>query len=326
MSKFLCSGRRLNQAHEQLLIVFNSLDAIVYVADMNTYEILFINKYTEKIFGDIVGKKCWQTLQSNQTGPCPFCTNDKLVDRDGRPTGMYNWEWLNTVNNCWYECRDRAITWIDGRIVRMEIATDITDRKEFLEKLSKSEERFRMVADYAYDWEYWRDKEGNWLYISPSCETITGYSPEEMYNDKDILKKIIHPQDREQWQTHAHDMLEGGEVEPMEFRIIAKNGETRWIHHVCRRVFSKDGRDLGVRGSNRDITKRMLLKEEIKVLRGFLPICASCKKIRDDKGYWNQIESYIRDHSEAQFSHSICPDCARKLYPNMFKEEDKDNE
>ncbi len=49
---------------------------------------------------------------------------------------------------------------------------------------------------------------------------------------------------------------------------------------------------------------------EIKILSGFLPICASCKQIRDDKGYWNQIESYIRDHSEAEFSHGICPDCA----------------
>lgn len=57
----------------------------------------------------------------------------------------------------------------------------------------------------------------------------------------------------------------------------------------------------------------------VKTLRGFLPICASCKKIRDDAGYWNQIESYIQTHSEAQFSHSICPDCAKKLYPNFYK-------
>ncbi len=56
---------------------------------------------------------------------------------------------------------------------------------------------------------------------------------------------------------------------------------------------------------------------EIKTLKGMLPICSSCKKIRDDKGYWNQIETYILDHSEAEFTHGICPDCARKLYPNM---------
>ena len=60
--------------------------------------------------------------------------------------------------------------------------------------------------------------------------------------------------------------------------------------------------------------------KENKQLSGLLPICASCKKIRDDKGYWNQIESYLRDHSEAEFSHSLCPECARKLYPEFYDE------
>lgn len=61
---------------------------------------------------------------------------------------------------------------------------------------------------------------------------------------------------------------------------------------------------------------------EVKTLRGFLPICASCKKIRDDKGYWNQIEAYISEHSHAQFSHGLCPDCARKFYPGYYTEPD----
>jgi DNA-binding response OmpR family regulator len=56
---------------------------------------------------------------------------------------------------------------------------------------------------------------------------------------------------------------------------------------------------------------------KVKVLSGLLPICANCKKIRDDQGYWNQIETYIRDHSEANFSHSICSDCANELYPEL---------
>jgi len=71
--------------------------------------------------------------------------------------------------------------------------------------------------------------------------------------------------------------------------------------------------------------KEKLIKElrdalgKIKTLNGLLPICASCKKIRDDKGYWNQIESYIKEHSEAEFSHGICPDCAEKFYPDYYK-------
>ena len=59
---------------------------------------------------------------------------------------------------------------------------------------------------------------------------------------------------------------------------------------------------------------------QINSLQGLLPICASCKKIRDDKGYWNQLEEYIQEHSEAEFSHGICPDCARKLYPDYYTE------
>jgi len=58
--------------------------------------------------------------------------------------------------------------------------------------------------------------------------------------------------------------------------------------------------------------------ERVKTLSGLLPICASCKKIRDDQGYWNQIEAYIAQHSEAEFSHGICPQCAKKLYPEFY--------
>lgn len=61
--------------------------------------------------------------------------------------------------------------------------------------------------------------------------------------------------------------------------------------------------------------------EQIKTLKGFIPICASCKNVRDDKGFWHQVESYIRDHSEAEFSHGICPECAIKLYPEFVRRE-----
>lgn len=65
------------------------------------------------------------------------------------------------------------------------------------------------------------------------------------------------------------------------------------------------------------IAEREKALDDVKILRGFLPICAACKKIRDDKGYWNQIEAYIHEHSEAEFSHSVCPECLPKLYPDL---------
>jgi hypothetical protein len=60
--------------------------------------------------------------------------------------------------------------------------------------------------------------------------------------------------------------------------------------------------------------------DEVRTLRGIIPICASCKNIRDDKGFWNQVEKYVGDHTEAEFSHGICPDCAKKLYPELYKD------
>ncbi len=66
-----------------------------------------------------------------------------------------------------------------------------------------------------------------------------------------------------------------------------------------------------------------LAVEQVKTLRGIVPICASCKNIRDDQGYWSRVESYVRDHTEAEFSHAVCPDCMKKLYPQFVDDEDK---
>ncbi|MDM8563255.1 ATP-binding protein, partial [Candidatus Marithioploca araucensis] len=79
---------------------------------------------------DAIGKPCWQVLQTGQTGPCSFCTNDKLLDKEGKPTGIYVWEYQKTVDNEWYQCRVQAIQWPDGRLVRMEISMNITEHKQ----------------------------------------------------------------------------------------------------------------------------------------------------------------------------------------------------
>lgn len=128
----------LHDSHQRLLTVLDSLDSIVYVCDMQTHELLFVNQYTKDIFGDIEGKICWQTLQDNQTQPCDFCTNSKLIDQDGIPGKPYKYEFQNTRNQRWYYVQDRAIPWMDGKVVRLEIATDITERKAIEKKTHNS--------------------------------------------------------------------------------------------------------------------------------------------------------------------------------------------
>ncbi len=115
------------------------------------------------------------------------------------------------------------------------------------------------------------------------------------------------------------------EIFEMEYRLRRNDGVYRWIFDRGVPFEDEQGCFCGYIGSCIDITesveaRRLVLSEhesEIKRLRGLLPICSSCKKIRDDKGYWNQIEVYIRDRSDAEFSHGICPECIKKLYPDL---------
>lgn len=131
--------KKLQQSHEIFKTVMNSMDAIVYVADMDTYELLFVNKYTKKLLGDdIAGKPCWQSLQVGQSGPCDFCTNKFLIDETGSPTGPYRWDFKNTKTGIWFSISDSAIEWIDGRIVRLEIAKDVTELKNLEEELREA--------------------------------------------------------------------------------------------------------------------------------------------------------------------------------------------
>jgi PAS domain S-box-containing protein len=124
-----CLEKETINAQQRFKTLVDSMDGLVYVADFETHELLFVNRYGREIWGEIAGQICWQVLQAGQTGPCSFCTNNRLLDGAGSPTGVYVWEFQNTVNNQWYECRDQAIEWTGGRYVRLEIATNITARK-----------------------------------------------------------------------------------------------------------------------------------------------------------------------------------------------------
>ena len=110
------------------------MDESMYVADPSTYEMLFMNSTAKKTFGDHIGEKCYRCLQ-NRDSPCPFCSNDHIFgDNLGK---SYIWEFQNLVNQRWYRCIDKAIQWPDGRMVRLEVAIDINERKLAEQALGK---------------------------------------------------------------------------------------------------------------------------------------------------------------------------------------------
>ena len=128
-------AKALQQSQIALERILNNIDAAVFVTDMENYQVLFANNFTKELFGDIEGKTCWITLQNGFKGPCEFCTNKDLVDKNNEPRGVIKWEHKNTATGRWFQNSDIAIRWINGRMARLEIAHDITQKKEREEKL-----------------------------------------------------------------------------------------------------------------------------------------------------------------------------------------------
>ncbi|MDP3565465.1 MAG: PAS domain S-box protein, partial [Methanoregula sp.] len=254
----------LNLSVERFKTVMDSIDALIYVTDMHTFKLLFINKYGRNIWGEIEGKVCWQTIQSGQKGPCPFCTNDRIVDAKGNPTGIYQWEFQNTVNGCWYDCRDSAIPWTDGRLVRMEIASDITRHKLIEISLRESEEKLNRILNDVQDviWSLsWPDL--NIYYISPSAEQVYGRTVQEFIKNPSLWAEVTHPDDR-QISEKALEQLRNIGSAVRECRIVRPDGSIVWIHDKSHLIFDEHDTPIRLEGITSDITERKKAEEAIR--------------------------------------------------------------
>jgi PAS domain S-box-containing protein len=168
---------------------------------------------------------------------------------------------------------------------------EIGERRLAEEELQRSENKFRTVADFTYDLEYWINPEGRFIYISPSCERITGYGRKEFTDDKDLFVAIAHPDDQAELLNHFACEILTEDVCHMDFRIITREGEERWLSHFCQPVFDSDGNHLGRRASNRDITKRKRMeaslhkareKLEIRVKERTRQLSSACDSLRSE--------------------------------------------
>ena len=186
-----------------------------------------------------------------------------------------------------------AIYFVMRRILGM-IASLTNERN----KLHESEEKFRVVADNIYEWEYWTAADGTLSYISPSCVRTTGYTREEFEENPQLLDNIVHPDDRHIIARHFDDIVTDTAAcacNVPDFRIRTRSGRECWIEHTCQEVFSREGKHLGRRVCNRNVTERKKVEESLRssvsLLNATLEATADAILVVDRYGspvQWNQ--------------------------------------
>ena len=287
------------------------------------YVFLEVNDAFERMTGltsgDIIGKRMSEVM--------PDLKNDTFdwVGTYGRVAleGMeFKSEQFSQVLGKWFY----VTAYSPAKGFFVTVFDDITERKKQESELRKLTTAVEQSANIVVI----TDLDANIIYVNQAFVNLTGYSREEAIGKNPrILKsgEMEMPAYEQMWQI----LLSGGKWRG-EFHNKKKNGDLYWEQATITSIKDERGKPVFYMAVKEDITMRRALEEErerliaelqdsldnIKTLKGLVPICSSCKKIRDDKGYWKQVEEYVAEHTEADFSHGLCDECAHKLYPEYF--------
>ncbi len=247
----------LKESERFLQNIFDAIQDGISVLDKDL-NIVRINNTMEQWYAHAMpfkGKKCYE-LYHGRTEPCEICPSIRALEK-----GTLEMDIVPRVESGqsvgWLELYSFPILDADGNPSGIvEYVRNISERIKTEQALREKEQRFRTVADFTYNWETWIAPDGTYLYVSPSCQRITGYSVREFIQDSKFLEKIVHPDDLDLIHSHLINHMEIMDPQTVEFRITTCDGHERWIAHICQPVYGEDGNFLGRRASNRDITEK----------------------------------------------------------------------
>jgi diguanylate cyclase (GGDEF)-like protein/PAS domain S-box-containing protein len=249
---------------DQMFAIMDGIEGAIYVADMETYELLHVNSYIKKYFGnDLVGKKCYKVLRERQNKPCAFCTNDRLLV-NGRPCPPLIWDYHNSKTGLWYQYIERAIKWHDGRFVHMQVAIDITERKK-TEIASRRSERFlNTIFESIND---------PFNIIDSDFRIIKANEPYARMRGKTI-KQLIGKRCYEMLQNRE-SVCEGCAVKETfdtgkpstKQKLVNYTGDSHtWLEIYTYPIFDEMGKVVNVIEYTRDITQRKRAEAERDIL------------------------------------------------------------
>ena len=275
--------------------IFSSIQDGVSVLDTDM-NVLRVNSTKEKWHAHnmpLLGKKCYEAFHGKNE-PCDICPVQETLktlkpacrvvsfqDKDNSIAG-----YLDLYSFPMFDEKTKKLIGV------IEYARDITQRKAAEEALRVSEERFRTIADFTYDWEYWQGTDNKMIYVSPSCQRITGYTQDDFMNDPELIDRIVHKDDIEELADKVKKAVGSCVKLETDFRIVNRDGNTVWVSHVCVPIYDKNGKLLGRRASNRDITKNKEYEAELQVYRDKLELIVGHRT--------KELESEIKSKESAE--------------------------
>ena len=307
--KSLENEQALKDSQRLLQTVIDTIEGEVFVKDANG-KYLFVNNAFGKDFGvdpkAVIGKDDFFVFSPEEAAKLQ--ENDKRI-MAGKTADTIEESGVVKGKNVTYLTNKVPLIDNDGNVLGIcGVGFDITRQKkmekalkeahidlerrvkertaqlsETVDKLREAELRYRTVADFTYDWEYWTNLDGTLRYVSPSCERISGYTPRQFMDNPSLYREIIIPEDQDVWGKHYHDSRKEPKAKEIQFRIRARDGAIHWIEHVCQPVRGDQGELLGFRASNRDITKRK--EGEIKLQKAYSAIEELKAQLEADRTY-----------------------------------------
>ncbi len=256
--------RELQEKEAKMRAMLESFDGLIYICSVD-YRVEFMNENLIQRTGrNAVGERCYAVL-NDRDSICPWCVNDRISREE-----IIRYEIQSPKDGRWYHVVNTPIHYGGGSLSKLTMFVDITERKKADLALKESEELYRRllasVTDYIYAV---RVEDGRSVATrhGDGCLTVTGYTPEEYQTDPDLWDHIVYCADRDSATQQWRAITSGQKTEPLEYRIVHRNGSIRWVRNTVVPRFDKLGKLMAIDGLISDITEKKMLEEKLNLAR-----------------------------------------------------------